>query len=98
MGKVVKMKQADEPELIEGQPSFRIRDIPLIVTMGDLCLNVSMAFKIMNLIVEGKTDDAFWIASEILKNNSCIMDSQTDKEAIQKLLDKEFEERRNAKI
>jgi len=82
--KVVKMNIRKEP------PKIRLRDIPLVVTMGDLCENVSRLFEIMKLINKGRANDAFWIADDLIKKNSALIDEQIDREAVQKILDREF--------
>lgn len=66
----------------------RLRDIPITATLGELCLNVKKAFKIMELINQGEYNDAFNIAREVLNDNDTIISSQVDKDAMLKLLKK----------
>ena len=64
-----------------------IRDIPVVITLGDLCKNVSMAYKIMVAVIEGKTLDAHSIAKEILSNNDALIEANIDIEAVKELMD-----------
>ena len=63
-----------------------IRDIPVVVTLGNLCKNVSLAHKIMVAIIEKREMDAFDIAKEILNNNDALIEANIDKEALTELI------------
>ena len=64
-----------------------IRDIPVVITLGDLCKNVSMAYKIMVAVIEGKALDVNSIAKEILSNNDALIEANIDTEALKELLE-----------
>ena len=64
-----------------------IREIPVVITLDDLCKNVSMAYKIMVAVIEGKTLDAHSIAKEILSNNDALIEANIDTEALKELLE-----------
>ena len=65
---------------------IRIKDIPLTATMGELALNVSKAYKVMEAISEGRTQDAFDIAREILNDNDAIIERQVDKATVMEMI------------
>lgn len=68
-----------------------IKDIPLLVTLGELGVNIQKAHKIMIAITERRYHDAFNIASEILNENDAIIESQVNKDEIMKILNREDE-------
>ncbi len=66
-----------------------IKDLPIITTLGHIGMNVSKTYKIMVAIHEGRTDDAFNLANEILEANDAIIEEQIDKEELMKLINKD---------
>ena len=63
-----------------------IREIPIIVTLGDLSLNVKQAYQIMVAINEGRTNEAFNIANDLLNRNDQLAEAQAPKESVMRLL------------
>ena len=66
-----------------------IRDIPVVVELGDLCENVSMAYKVMVAIVENRYNDAFDLVKEMLNNNDTLIEANVSKEAIMSIIKRE---------
>ena len=77
---IVKMPVRSREECI------RIKDIPLSVTMSELCQNVSWSYKIMQLIAGKRYNEAFDLANTILNHNNAIVSKQVDTEAVMKLI------------
>ena len=71
------------------EDGIKIKDLPIIVRLEDLCENVGKAFKIMELIRDGKHYEAFDIATELLKYNDALIEGQVDKEAIMEIINKD---------
>ena len=71
------------------EDSIRVKDIPIIVRLEDLCENVGKAFRIMELIRDGKHFEAFDIAVDILKANDAIIEQQVNKEEVMKIINKD---------
>ncbi|MDH6342931.1 ferritin-like protein [Parabacteroides sp. PFB2-12] len=70
----------------EEEIKIRLVDIPLEVTFGEICRNVSNAYKIMQAITEGRTNDAFDLAKTILNENDAIHDRQINKQVVLDML------------
>ena len=84
MVKNINFKEAAHKK--KGEEKILIREIPIIVTLGDLCLNVSMAYDIMVAIHEGRTDEAFNLANDLLNRNDQLAEAQAPKEKVKRLL------------
>lgn len=65
---------------------IRVQDIPLTVTLGEISTNVVKANKIMIAITEGRTEDAFNLANEILNANDAIAKREIDEETVRRLM------------
>lgn len=69
---------------------IKLQDIPLMITLGELCGNVSKAYQIMEFILKGEYSCAFDTACQLLIANDALMEQQVNKSEIQKLINKNF--------
>lgn len=66
-----------------GKEKIFVRDFPIVVTIGDLCINSQLAFEIKDAINQGKYEEAIELAEIIAVKNHAEIDKQIDiKEAI----------------
>lgn len=63
-----------------------IRQIPIVVQLGDLTNNVRKSFIVMEHIYNHEYDKAFEVAREILNDNDALIDSKVNKQEIMKYL------------
>lgn len=69
---------------------IRLQDIPLTITLGELCGNVSKAYQIMEFVLKGEYSCAFDIACQLLTVNDALIEQQVNKFEIQKLINKNY--------
>ena len=72
-----------------------IREIPVVVELGDLCKNASLAHKIMIAIHEERSGEVFAMAEDIFNNNDTLIEANIDTETLRRLIDKVEHEKYN---
>lgn len=82
-------KEAKKIEFDPSEVQIDIRDTPLSISLGNVCQNVSWAYRIMEAIHEGRYDEAFEIANKIFKLNDAIIDEQVDRDEVLKIIDQD---------
>ncbi len=64
-----------------------VKDLPVLVTLGDLCLTCSKVYKVMTAIANNDYNNAFNIAKEVFEYNDKIISDAYDKDKVLKLID-----------
>lgn len=63
-----------------------IRQIPIVVQLGDLTNNVKKSFMVIDIFHNHEYDKAFEVAREILNDNDALIDAKVSKQEIMKYL------------
>jgi hypothetical protein len=77
--------------VVKEEKELRIspRDIPIVITLGDICLNARLAFSIMEAVQNGKYDEIFNIAEQIFNHNNEIANTLVNLKELCEMIDKE---------
>lgn len=66
-----------------------IREIPCEIKLKELANNVTMSYRVMELIHEGKLEEAFEAARQILNFNNSIIERNVDVKEVMNILEKD---------